>query len=341
MGRGRRSATPSGSCCATSSGRIYPYSTFRRWLGQAGFEDPRRNDLPGPFPFTLITGDPTMKPLPLTEQLEECLVGGKAASLAVATRAGLPVPAGVALAFGFVDAVAAGDAEARQQLAAIFRELGAPLVARSSAVGEDSEQATFAGQYVTRLNLRSEPELVDAVLAIWDSARSPSAFAYRERLRLPREPRMGVVVQELIDADTAGVLFSCNPMTGSDELVIEAAWGLGESVVAGLVTPDRFRLRRDGAIFERITGLKDIAVRIDPEGGTRQSEVPDPLAHMLCLDDRQLAALRALTLRCDEIFAGSHDLEWAFAGGRLHLLQRRTLTTIPNPAFAAADRPAP
>jgi pyruvate,water dikinase len=279
-----------------------------------------------------------MKPSPLTKQLNECLFGGKAASLAVAMRAGLPVPAGVALPLGFVDRVAAGDAEARQQLAAIFRTLDAPLVARSSAVGEDSEQATFAGQYVTRLNLRSEPELIDAVLAIWDSTRSPSAYAYRERLRLPREPKMAVVVQELIDADTAGVLFSRNPITGSDELVIEAAWGLGESVVAGLVTPDRFRLRRDGAVVQRITGLKDVAVRIDPEGGTREREVPDRLAHMLCLDDRQLAALHALTLRCDEIFAGSHDLEWAFTRDRLYLLQRRTLTAIPNPAFAAADR---
>jgi pyruvate,water dikinase len=279
-----------------------------------------------------------MKPLPLTEQLEECLVGGKAASLAAATRAGLPVPVGVALPFGFVDAIAAGDAEARQQLAAIFRTLGAPLVARSSAVGEDSEQATFAGQHLTRLNLRSEPQLVDAVLAIWDSARSPSAFAYRERLRLPREPRMGVVVQELVEADTAGVLFSRNPMTGSEELVIEAAWGLGESVVAGLVTPDRFRLKPDGAVVERITGLKDVAIRIDPEGGTREREVPDRLAHMLCLDDHQLAALHALLQRCDEVFAGGHDLEWAFAGDRLYLLQRRTLTAIPNPAVAAADR---
>jgi pyruvate, water dikinase len=281
-----------------------------------------------------------MKPLPLTEQLDECLFGGKAASLAAATRAGLPVPTGVALPFRFVDAVAAGDSESKHQLAAILRTLDAPLVARSSAVGEDSEQATFAGQYVTRLNLRSEPELIDAVLAIWDSAHSPSAFAYRERLRLPRDPKMAVVVQKLIDADTAGVLFSRNPITGSDELVIEAAWGLGESVVAGLVTPDRFRLNRDGAAVERIAGLKDVAVRIDPGGGTREREVPDRLARMLCLNDRQLAALHALTLRCDEVFGGSHDLEWAFAGERLYLLQRRPLTAIPNPAFAAADRGA-
>lgn len=279
-----------------------------------------------------------MKPSPLNEQLEECLFGGKAASLAAATRAHLPVPPAVALPIGFVDAVAVGDTEARHQLIAIFRTLGAPLAARSSAVGEDSEQATFAGQYMTRLNLRSESQLIDAVLAIWASARSPSALAYRERLRLPREPKMGVVIQQLIDADTAGVLFSRNPITGSDELVIEAAWGLGESVVAGLLTPDQFRLKPDGTVVERNAGLKDIAIRIDPDGGTHEIEVPDQLAHMLCLDDHQLAALHALTQRCDEVFAGSHDLEWAFAGDRLYLLQRRTLTAIPNPTFTAADR---
>ena len=275
-----------------------------------------------------------MKPAPLTEELDERVFGGKAAQLAAATRAGLPVPAGVALPFGFVDAVAAGDGDARQQLAAVFRMLAAPLVARSSAVGEDSKRASFAGQHLTRLNLRSEPELVEAVRAIWDSARLPSALAYRERLRLPRKPRMGVVVQELVDADSAGVLFSRNPLDGSDELVIEAAWGLGEAVVAGLVTPDRFRLRR-GAVVERSAGLKDVAVRVDPEGGTRQTEVPKEAARALCLDDVQLGALHSLALRCDEIFSGGHDLEWVFAGDRLYLLQRRTLTTKPAPPVEA------
>ena len=273
-----------------------------------------------------------MKPASLTEAFDESLFGGKAAHLAAAVRAGLPVPAGVALPFGLVDAVAAGDLEARQQLEAIFRTLAAPLVARSSAVGEDSEQAGFAGQHLTRLNVRSEPELLDAVCAVWDSARSPSALAYRERLRLPRELRMAVVVQELVDADCAGVLFSRNPINGSDELVIEAAWGLGEAVVAGLVTPDRFRLRRDGAVVERIEGVKDVAVRIDPAGGTRQTEVPADTARALCLDDAQLTALHALAQRCDEVFGGSHDIEWAFARDRLYLLQRRTLTAIPSPA---------
>jgi pyruvate, water dikinase len=277
-----------------------------------------------------------MKPAPLTQELSAGLFGGKAAQLATAMRAGLPVPAGVALPVRFVDAVAAGDRETRQQLTAICATLAAPLVARSSAVGEDSEQASFAGQHLTRLNLRSEPELVEAVCAIWDSARSPSALGYRERLGLPREPRMAVVVQELVDADSAGVLFSRNPLDGSDELVIEAAWGLGEAVVAGLVTPDRFRLRRDGAVVERIAGLKDVALRIGPEGGTRQTDVRDELARALCLDDAQLTALHDLALRCDEVYGGSHDLEWAFASGRLYLLQRRTLTAIPRHPLEAS-----
>jgi pyruvate,water dikinase len=143
---------------------------------------------------------------------------------------------------------------------------------------------------------------------------------------------MAVVVQELVEADSAGVLFSRNPVNGSDELVVEAAWGLGESVVAGLVIPDLFRLRRDGAVVARVAGLKDVAIRTAPGGGTRRAQVPQGLARVLCLDDAQLAALHALALRCDEVFGGSHDLEWAFAGGRLHLLQRRALTAVPGSA---------
>jgi pyruvate,water dikinase len=276
-----------------------------------------------------------MKPAALTEPLSDRLFGGKAAQLAVATRAGLPVPAGVALPLAFVEAVAAGDSDARYQLAQIFRTFAAPLVARSSAVGEDSEQASFAGQHLTRLNVRSAAELADAVSAIWESARLPSALAYRQRLGLPGEPRMAVVVQVLVDADSAGVLFSRNPVNGSEEFLVEAAWGLGEAVVAGIVTPDRFRMARNGAVLERAAGLKDIAIRTDPEGGTRETAVPAELVRALCLDDSQLAALHALVLHCDGAFGEGHDLEWAFADGRLYLLQRRTLTAIPSIAMEA------
>jgi pyruvate,water dikinase len=145
---------------------------------------------------------------------------------------------------------------------------------------------------------------------------------------------MGVVVQELVEADTAGVLFTRNPVSGADELVIEASWGLGEAVVAGLVTPDRFRLARDGSVVDRAAGLKDVALRTDPAGGTRETEVPAELARTLCLDDPQLASLHSLAMRCDEVFGGSHDVEWAFAAARLYLLQRRALTTVAQPVEA-------
>jgi pyruvate, water dikinase len=271
---------------------------------------------------------------PLDAHLDEARFGGKAAQLATAARAGLPVPHGIALPVSFVDAVAADQPEARAELARVARTLRPPLVARSSAVGEDSEQASFAGQHLTRLNLRSANETVEAVCAIWSSARSSSALAYREHLGLPGDPKMAVVVQELVDAETAGVLFTRNPVNGADELVIEAAWGLGEAVVAGLVTPDRFRLGRDGDVIERAAGLKDVAVRSDCARGTRETEVPPELTRALCLDDSQLAALHALAVRCDEIFGGAHDIEWAFAGARLYLLQRRALTTLALPLEA-------
>jgi pyruvate, water dikinase len=164
------------------------------------------------------------------------------------------------------------------------------------------------------------------VRAIWQSARAEAALAYRRRLGLSSEPQIGVVVQELIVADCAGVLFTRNPFDGADEIVIEASWGLGESIVAGLVTPDRFRLSREGTVLERTAGMKDIAVRALPEGGTREAEVPAELVRALCLDDARLRELHALAVSCEKTFGGTQDLEWAFAGGMLYLLQRRVVT---------------
>ncbi len=272
-----------------------------------------------------------MKPITLAESVDESHYGGKAAQLAAAIRAGLPVPGGVALPLELVDAVATDQPDAIRKLEESFANLDVPVAVRSSAVGEDSETASFAGQHLTCLNVQpSLPALTDAVRAIWRSAHSKSALAYRQRLGLPREPQIGVVVQELVDADCAGVLFTRNPSNGGDEIVVEASWGLGESVVAGLVTPDRFRISREGAVLERIPGMKDIAIRILPEGGTQEAEVPAEHVHVLCLDDAQLRELHALATRCERTFGGTQDIEWAFAGGALYLLQRRALTRGPN-----------
>jgi pyruvate, water dikinase len=267
-----------------------------------------------------------MKAVALADAHDEQVFGGKAVQLGKAIRAGLPVPPGIALSYSLVEDLANGDDAGATALDEIWGKLRRPFAARSSAIGEDSEAASFAGQHLTRLNILSPTELVDAVRAIWASGRSPAALSYRERLGLHGEPRIGVVVQELVNSRCSGVLFSRNPLDGSDEIVIEASWGLGEAVVAGLVTPDRFRLSREGTVLERTGGVKDVAVRIAAKGGTREAAVPEARRWVLCLDDSRLGELHALSLRCEEVFGGDNDLEWAIAGGKTYLLQRRPVT---------------
>jgi pyruvate,water dikinase len=267
-----------------------------------------------------------MKPVALREATDEGVFGGKAVQLGAGIRAGLPVPGGTALPARLVEAVAAGDVAAMDLLAEVGHALEGPLAVRSSAVGEDSEQASFAGQHVTRLNVHSGSALAEAVCAIWESARSDSALAYRRRLGITDEPRIGVVVQTLVAPDVAGVLFTQNPLDGADERVIEATWGLGEAVVAGLVTPDRYRVSREGTVIERVAGAKSVAIRSRPDGGTIEEDVAAERASVLCLEDGHLHQLHDLATRCEKVFGGTQDLEWAFAGEMLYLLQRRAIT---------------
>jgi pyruvate, water dikinase len=262
----------------------------------------------------------------LVDAREESRFGGKAVQLGAALRAGLPVPDGFALAVERVDAVAATHSEALDACLEAFAAVGSPAVAvRSSAVGEDASQTSFAGQHLTRLNV-TQPSLVEAVVDVWRSGRSEAALAYRARLGIAGAPRVGVVVQEMVNPDSAGVLFTRNPLDGSDERVIEAAWGLGEAVVGGLVEPDRYRLARGGTVKEATPGYKDVQIRMLPDGDTEEVPVDADRMEELCLSDAQLAMLDELAVRCEQIFDGAHDIEWAFVGQRLFLLQRRSVT---------------
>ncbi|MCA9522488.1 MAG: phosphoenolpyruvate synthase, partial [Myxococcales bacterium] len=165
-----------------------------------------------------------------------------------------------------------------------------------------------------------------AIRTIRDSAHSAAARAYRQRLGIVGEPATGVVIQKLILADCAGVLFSRDPISNRDERVIEAAWGLGEAVVSGLVNPDRYRLSRDGALIERTAGEKDLMIRWLDESGTEEQSVEPALVHAFCLDEQKLSRLHELANRCEHVFGGPQDLEWAFADDQLFLLQRRAIT---------------
>ena len=279
------------------------------------------------------------KVVPFTKACETSLYGSKAVGLGDAARQGLLVPPGMALSGDLVEAVASGDGKAIEKLAKAVAALSAPFAVRSSAVDEDGAAASFAGQHLTVLNVHSAADVPGAVREVWWSANSDSAITYRQRVGLFTRPSVGVIVQTLLNPDVAGVMFTEHPVSGADERLIEASWGLGEAVVAGLVVPDHFRLDRSGRVLERKVGRKRIAIRSLPNGGTFEQQVPPAQVCQLCLDEVQLAALGELALRCENVYGPRRDIEWAFQDGTLYLLQCRAITT--GKARSGAPPPGP
>ena len=266
--------------------------------------------------------------VPLADAAEESAFGGKAVSLGAAIRAGLPVPPGVALGTVMVDRVADGD------VAAIEAVLSSPhipderLAVRSSAVGEDSADASFAGQHATKLNVR-KPNVREAVQVVWASARTDAALAYRTRKGLPAHPKIAVVVQLLVEPVAAGVLFTRNPISGADERMIEASWGLGEAVVSGIVVPDRATLNPQGIVVDFVVGDKDVKIWYDEDDGTSETPVDEGLRSVPCVDESHLEALNDLANRCQRVWGPALDIEWALGGdGNIYLLQCRPITTL-------------
>ena len=167
----------------------------------------------------------------------------------------------------------------------------------------------------------------DAIASVHASGLTAAARAYRAKMGIGGEPRMGVVIQTLLRPDISGVLFSRDPRAACDGRVIEATWGLGEALVSGLVTPDRYRVAPDGKVLERAIADKDLAIEARDGGGTAEVEIRGERAKAACLDDARLAELAQLATRCEQLFGGPQDLEWAVANGQLHLLQSRPVTT--------------
>ena len=265
-----------------------------------------------------------MKPTPLVEAVDGSVFGGKAVALGECLRAGLPVPDGSALGWAQVEAFTHSE-QFEAAVAALLRQHG-PLAVRSSAVGEDSATASFAGQHLTVLNANTVDQVTAAVRAVHASGRTPSALAYRARMGITGAPRVAVVLQRQLLPTCAGVLFTRDPQTGAEQRVIEASWGLGEAVVSGLVTPDRYQLSREGALLGSWLGTKDLMLEPSKTGGTTEVPVSPERVEVPCLDARQLALLHELAGRCERAFEGAHDLEWAFVDTEVFLLQRRPIT---------------
>ena len=293
-------------------------------------------------------------------------VGGKGASLSRLSQLGAPVPDAFALTTGAylefaiahkipLRASEINDAELPQlrdqiELASIsidlrnlvareFAELqgnegdSCSFAVRSSATAEDSSEFSFAGLHDTILDVRDLGTLERAVTKCWASLWSDRAVAYRRAGGLATdESGIAVVIQKLIRADVSFVVFTIDPVSNrSEHLVIAATWGLGEAVVSGLVVPDHIVIGPDGSIVEYIIGDKHQMVipSDDPGGGVRELPVPRALRALPSLTDDQAVEVGRVARDISGRLGFPADLEGAFAGGKLYLLQARPITTIP------------
>jgi pyruvate,water dikinase len=234
------------------------------------------------------------------------------------------------------DAIATELDQRYAELAAAGGEPEPPVAVRSSARGEDSAEATFAGQQETYLWVRGAEGVRDAVRDCWASLYSSEAIGYRARMAAGGEPpAMGVAVQAMVDAEISGVMFTCNPVSGDPSTVaVNASWGLGIAVVGGEVTPDEYRISKvTRELLHRSIGPKQIEYRPDPAGaGTVQVAVAAERQGAACLDGDRLDALLDLAKRVEEHFGAHQDIEWAIArdSGELFVLQSRPVTTAPG-----------
>lgn len=256
------------------------------------------------------------------------LVGGKGLSLARTAAAGLPVPAGFVVTTEVYRRLSGHsvDDEGRQAIAKAYAALGGgPVAVRSSATAEDGAEASFAGQQETILGVEGADAVIEAVERCWRSLFSERVVAYRSAQGVADIGlAMAVVVQKLIPATVAGVLFTRDPQDpDGSSMSVEASWGLGEAVVSGRVTPDRFTLNFEtGELLNRVAGTK--AVEITPTG---ERAVPPERQTALCLTDTELSQLADLGRRVERFYAAPRDVEWAIADGNVYLLQARPITT--------------
>jgi pyruvate,water dikinase len=309
-------------------------------------------------------------------------VGGKAASLGELTDAGLPVPAAFVVTTDtyrdFIeetgladdlrsavevdpeDSAALAEAherateliletpipeELRSEALAAYDEFGDdPFVAvRSSASAEDLPDASFAGQQETFLNVDRD-DLLDCIKECWASLFTQRAIYYRNQQGFGAEAvDMAVVVQRMVDAEKSGVLFTSHPSTGDPRMILEAAWGLGEAVVSGSVSPDNYVVERaSGEVTDTTVAEKKVRCVRDPETGeTVMEDVPEDLRRAQVLDADEIADLVELGEIVEDHYGQPQDVEWAIADGEVYMLQSRPITTISEPGdIEATESPS-
>ena len=328
-------------------------------------------------------GAPLVAPITDFDRASLALAGGKGANLGELSRAGFEVPPGFVITTAAYDllleqngltseihnllanldfANPASVAQVSQHIQKVLQQASIPaqvageilsayqqmrggaVAVRSSATAEDLPGAAFAGQQETFLNILDEPALLEAVRACWASLWSQRAVLYRHRQDADQAAvRLAVVVQRMVPADVAGVMFTANPVSGArHEVVIDANPGLGEAVVGGLVTPDHFVVDRHSLrIRAQQPGKREVIVRAKASGGTEQIASANQPGELPALPSSAIHKLARLGLRVERHYGAPQDIEWAWVrdaadSGKLFILQARPMTALPEPIQTSA-----
>jgi phosphohistidine swiveling domain-containing protein len=236
------------------------------------------------------------------------------------------------------------SAEIREAYNALDGE-NPPVAVRSSANAEDLPDMSFAGQQDTYLNVRGADQIVTAVRDCWASLWTPRAISYRHQMGIEQNiVAMAVVVQRMVASEVSGILFTANPATGErSEMIINASFGLGEAVVGGQVTPDTYIVDRESMVAtETLIGAKEQQIVSDGEQGIRLEDIAEELRGQSSLTDEAIKELVTLALKAEAHFEGlPQDIEWAYADGKLYMLQSRPITNLPPQPIAPDWIPYP
>ncbi len=296
-------------------------------------------------------------------------VGGKGANLGEMTRAGFNVPPGFCVTtaafdqfmsgaeenvYAQLDDVSAKDLTAASKVGQAIREYlaslslpedvatavleawraagaGAAYAVRSSATAEDLPSASFAGQQDTYLNIRGEENILVQVKACFISLFTDRAIVYRMQNGFDhRDVKLSVVVQQMVQPEVSGTLFTADPVSGHRQIIsIDASFGLGEALVAGMVTPDLYKVdKRDWTITECIVSEKQLAIRSLPDGGTKTEDLVGEKRTAQVLDEGQIVALAKIAAKIEAHYGSPQDIEWAVADGEIFIVQSRPITSL-------------
>lgn len=305
------------------------------------------------------------------EGTDLALVGGKGANLGRMTQKGFVVPPGFVVStsaymahidslksqiatmlarINYQDATALDETVAQirrlivgtevppaiaSEITAGYAKLGQDtyVAVRSSGTAEDLDGASFAGLHDTYLDIRGDAAVIDAVKRCWASLWTARAVSYRKSQGFNAFPSIAIVVQQMVESEVSGVMFTGNPInTATDELMINASWGLGEAIVSGIVTPDEYIVsHRNLKVLQKTLGSKKVQVVRDAANGvgTVHQDVPDSLRELFTFTDERVAELADIGRKVQAAYEGMpQDIEWGYAKGKFYALQSRPITSV-------------